>query len=110
MVEDANWADAPKSDPKWITINMIETKESEKFFKTVNWLWKALGVVALIYIAAYSIGYGLDSTDVNPFNRSGMSLHVDNMTGCEYLGAAKGGLIPRVNANGMHMGCRPLPR
>ena len=47
---------------------------------------------------------GRDSTDGK--NRSGMRLHVDNETGCEYLSAVGGGIAPRLDANGLQMGCK----
>lgn len=50
------------------------------------------------------IGYGMDSTDGQ--KRSGMALHVDNATGCEYLSVSGGGIAQRFDANGEHKGCR----
>ena len=60
-------------------------------------------VVFLLYIAitivltVFRIGY--DSTDGD--SRSGMSLHIDNKTGCHYLGGVS--LIPRLDASGKHI-------
>ena len=34
--------------------------------------------------------------------RSGMMLHVDAMTGCQYL-STRGGMVQRVDANGKHI-------
>lgn len=49
---------------------------------------------------------GLDDTD-NPTTgaRSGMSLFTDHGTGCQYLRAG-GNLIPRLDGNRNHKGCR----
>jgi hypothetical protein len=48
-----------------------------------------------------------DDTDHSRFKRSGMSLHVDYGTGCEYLAGGgffgKSRLIPRLNAKGKHV-------
>lgn len=48
-------------------------------------------------------GYGRDSTDAE--KRSGMNLHTDAETGCQYLSVPGGGVTPRMN-NDLHMGCR----
>lgn len=46
-----------------------------------------------------------DDTDP-PNGHSGMSLHTDALTGCQYLGKARGGLTPRVDGKGKHVGCK----
>jgi hypothetical protein len=40
-----------------------------------------------------------DSTDSEE-SRSGMALHIDNLTGCHYLGKSIGGLTPRLDKEG----------
>jgi hypothetical protein len=47
----------------------------------------------------------LDDTDEGNFARSGMVLHTDNATGCQYLSKVFGGIVPRLNADGSHKGC-----
>lgn len=48
----------------------------------------------------------IDSTDQSAEQRSGMGLHIDHSTGCEYLSYPRGGLIERRSADGeTHMGC-----
>jgi len=37
---------------------------------------------------------------------SGMSLHTDNLTGCQYLSKLLGDLTPRIDGEGNHIGCR----
>lgn len=81
-------------------------KESEKFFKRLSSLLNWTAALIAAYFAVYAAGYGLDSTDVHAFKRSGVALRTDNLTGCEYLEGAKGGLTPRLTATGLHMGCR----
>jgi len=44
-----------------------------------------------------------DNTDGD--TRSGMTLHTDAATGCEYL-STKGGMTPRLTASGQQRGCR----
>lgn len=46
-----------------------------------------------------------DDTDP-PEGRSGMSLHTDHLTGCQYLSKPLGGITPRVDGRGRHLGCK----
>lgn len=64
-----------------------------------------VGMLVLGGVAALS-GRSFDATDAPP-NRSGMSLHTDAQTGCQYLGGKSGGLTPRLSAEGKHLGCAP---
>ncbi len=50
-----------------------------------------------------------DNTDP-PHGRSGMRLHADNLTGCQYLSIPGGGITPRLTADGRHMGCGEVRR
>lgn len=74
----------------------------------------ALAVGSAVSIAAWLLAFwalslvlGLvaepDSTDTPDGARSGMSLHVDHRTGCQYLSKPFGGITPRLDANGKHM-------
>jgi len=58
----------------------------------------AVGTMVQIYVTP------MDSTD--GAERSGMRLHVDNQTGCEYLSVAGGGITPRLNREAFQIGCR----
>lgn len=69
-------------------------------------------VVFCAMVAAFSlliIGLGKilpssrDDTDP-PDGVSGMSLHTDHKTGCQYV--AKGGITPRLDGSGKHVGCK----
>lgn len=40
------------------------------------------------------------------FHKSGMVIHTDALTGCQYLSVSAGGLIPRWDAQGRQVGCR----
>lgn len=51
-----------------------------------------LGAVALF---RNSLGWGVDGTDRDGWNRSGLRIHVDAKTGVEYLSDGKGGLVRR---------------
>lgn len=46
-----------------------------------------------------------DTDDIENEERSGMALHTDNLTGCQYLSTFLGSLTPRVDGHGNHLGC-----
>lgn len=58
----------------------------------------ACAAIFVITLAAYSIPSERDDTDP-PNGRSGMSLHTDAKTGCQYL-SKSGTLTPRLDATG----------
>lgn len=65
--------------------------------------------VALI-ITSYALDWltPYDDTDP-PGGRSGAILITDHATGCQYLRAGwAGGITPRIDADGVHMGCKGL--
>jgi len=70
-------------------------------------VWEKIKSDLFLFLCVWAIGsallslfgYGLDSTDGD--RRSGMSLHIDNRTGCHYLGGS--GLTPRLDRNGRHI-------
>ena len=69
-------------------------------------------IYILIYIT-YSIAFNFaigefsrDSTDGE--ERSGMKIHIDNLTGCHYLSTRSGGMNPRISSDGSHYGCRAI--
>lgn len=63
----------------------------------------ALAIVAIAAIGACS---PRDDTDDLGGKRSGMSLHTDALTGCQYLSVPLGGMTPRVDGAGRHVGCK----
>lgn len=74
---------------------------------------RRLLIAGLIMLA---LGYWLDfvtpydDTDP-PGGRSGAILITDYATGCQYLRAGfAGGITPRIDADGVHMGCKGLQR
>ena len=58
----------------------------------VLWGILLLGAFALL---RNSLGWGMDATDRDGWNRSGLRIHVDAETGVEYLSDGKGGLVRR---------------
>ena len=49
----------------------------------------------------FSGSFDMDSTDGS--ERSGLALHTDAKTGCQYLSTAQGGITPRLDSNGKHV-------
>ncbi len=47
-----------------------------------------------------------DDTDPPGWSRSGMGLHTDERTGCQYLSRPFGGITPRLDGAGRHIGCK----
>ena len=61
-------------------------------------------VIVLIEGCVNNSDYNRDSTDGE--ERSGMRIHTDNLTNCQYLSTNTGGLTPRMTSLNKHMGCR----
>jgi len=47
-----------------------------------------------------------DTTDGEWPNRSGVRPRTDAFTGCQYLETSKGGITPRIDSRGRHLGCK----
>lgn len=41
-----------------------------------------------------------DDSDLSRFKRSGLKLHTDYKTGCQYFSSSRGGVYPRLDRNG----------
>ena len=57
----------------------------------------------IVFVLSYVIN-PLDSTD-SGFSRSGLKVHVDAQTGCEYLSTPSGAITPRLSGAGEPTGC-----
>lgn len=62
---------------------------------------------ALFAISALSWCQPTDSTDYSRADRSGLKLHTDAMTGCQYLSTSGGGITPRLNNQGHYVCQQP---
>ena len=66
-------------------------------------LWTILGIIGMILVITWvlnTMGLMVDDSDLNGFNRSGLRVHTDHKTGCQYLSAVFGGVTPRVDLAG----------
>lgn len=64
-------------------------------------LFIILGYFLIVAVmSVFKIGY--DTTD-DGRSRSGMELHIDNLTGCHYLASGHGGMVARVTKDGTHI-------
>lgn len=58
-------------------------------------------VTALVFgLSVISKWQPTDSTDISRTDRSGLKLHTDAMTGCQYLSTSGGGITPRLDSQG----------
>ena len=73
--------------------------------------------LALIWIVAAGVAVAVlgrwqptDSTDISRSQRSGLKLHTDAMTGCQYLSTSGGGITPRLDSQGRQICNEPAER
>ncbi len=68
------------------------------------------GWVLVVYFLVALVGkspIGRDDSDPGEWGqRSGIKPRTDYLTGCQYLEAVNGGLTPRLDKAGAHIGCR----
>ena len=69
-------------------------------------LLNVAGYLLIGYFAIAMLGRCTPRDDTDGDNRSGMGLHTDARTGCQYLSVPFGGITPRLGPNGEHL-CKP---
>src|SRR5574343_266059 len=73
-----------------------------------DFVWWLLTWGAVVFWAAAALDLtplGRDDSDPGAWGpRSGVSVRTDALTGCQYLEGGRGGLIPRVDGAGRHVG------
>lgn len=80
----------------------------------INQIWRhvfyGFMAIAILSFGLKQLKVGLDETD-NPdsYERSQLSIRTDHKTGCQYLAYRSGGLTPRLDSAGGHMGCKAHP-
>lgn len=67
--------------------------------------WSLIVIICMMGIFLLSsVKYPYDSTDdFRNKIRSGLTLYIDNLTGCHYLSKPWGELLPRRDAHGKHI-------
>lgn len=75
----------------------------------VMWLLALVFLAMMLSFMASSTPVGRDDSDMPGWGggRSGVRVRIDHATGCEYLEATSGGLVPRWDGKGAQRGCRP---
>jgi hypothetical protein len=64
-------------------------------------------LIGQVLIIAVNAALGkFDSDDTDGTTRSNMRLYTDARTGCQYLSVPGGGITPRKDDNGHHLGCK----
>lgn len=87
--------------------NIIENAIAGAGIKVVNYLGIIISLLTLVALATQFAGGGFDRDDTDGRERSGLKLHTDHGTGCQYLSTPGGGITPRMSADGTtHHGCR----
>lgn len=85
-------------------MNDTKQKTRDVLREITDWLFRWLGTACIVYVALFSIrgcgGYGMDDTDTDSWNRSGVIVRTDAKTGVQYLETAGGAITPRLNADG----------
>ena len=69
------------------------------------WVVRWLVIVWMFSLGLAALPFGRDDSDGAWPNRSGLKPKTDALTGCQYLQSPGGGITPRLDANGRHIGC-----
>lgn len=71
-------------------------------------IYAAIPIVAVLMIAiGAALHFARDDSDASGVIPSGMRVHTDALTGCQYLSTYRGGIVPRLRGDGKQVGCRP---
>lgn len=66
----------------------------------MSW-WNIILILFFVYLIIPS---RKDSSDKSFWNRSGLTIYTDNLTGLQYMkGGMLGGITPRLDENGRHI-------
>lgn len=72
-----------------------------------NLLYAFLILAAIVFTVMFGTRYMISMPERNdtdpPDGYSGISVLIDNKTGCQYLASARGGMTPRLDKKGKHM-------
>ncbi|MCK5610675.1 hypothetical protein KAR91_52870 [Candidatus Pacearchaeota archaeon] len=85
----------------------MDKKEMENFgYYFAKGIFKCCAIVLLItFTSLIFYGYlrGIDNSDIDRLNRSGLKIHTDQLTGVQYLSVVGGGVTPRLDGDGQLM-------
>lgn len=80
---------------------------AEELKKYTRWFGGWLLVTYLVLALINKSPLGRDDSDPSEWGmRSGVKPRIDSLTGCQYLEAQSGGITPRLDKSGAHVGCR----
>lgn len=72
-----------------------------------KWLLRWAAGIYFVVVLIGKLPLGRDDSDPSEWGkRSGIAVRKDALTGCEYLESMHGGLTPRLDRAGHHVGCR----
>lgn len=69
----------------------------KEFKKDLKKLYQIFSILLLLII--FLTSFNMDNSDEGYFNRSGLALHTDHLTGLQYFSSGSG-LTPRLDKNG----------
>ena len=79
----------------------------EDLKRYTRWIGGWILVVYFLLVLVGKSPMGRDDSDPGEWGqRSGIKPRTDHLTGCQYLEAVSGGLTPRLDKAGAHIGCR----
>lgn len=71
------------------------------------WMLRYAVIVVVLGFAVSVSPFGRDNSDPGQWGaRSQLAPRTDALTGCQYLETRGGGLAPRVDSEGRHVGCK----
>lgn len=78
----------------------IKTALGQVFQKIGVWAFVCLLIFTCISLSVNWLKGNFDRDSTDGVERSGMKIHIDAQTGCQYLSVKGGGVTPRINPNG----------
>ena len=85
----------------------------QQFKKITDYVMIYMMALILLVMLFNLSPIGRDSSDSNKswgYGRSGLNIHRDKLTGCQYLSTADGGLTPRIIRGNQIFGCETVEK
>jgi len=82
--------------------------ELETLKELIRWIGRWAVIAIVLTWAIGQTPFGRDDSDSGSWGggRSGMRPMTDALTDCQYLRVPGGGITPRLDGNGLHLGCK----